>query len=76
MTYTHKHFISFLNPNDDDDDDDNDDDDDDGDDDDDNNNNKVKGKNVEAIPLQAWTGPEGSRNLRFLDLKTIGTLRW
>jgi len=26
-----------------------------------------KGK---AIPLQAWTGPEGSRNLRFLDYMT------
>jgi len=31
---------------------------------------KVKGK---AIPLQAWTGPEGSRRLRLPDLKTIGT---
>ena len=30
----------------------------------------VKGK---AIPLQAWTGPEGSRRLRLPDLKTIGT---
>jgi hypothetical protein len=30
----------------------------------------VKGK---VIPLQAWTGPEGSRRLRFLDFKTIGT---
>jgi hypothetical protein len=27
----------------------------------------VKGK---AIPLQAWTGPEGSRRLRLPDLKT------
>jgi len=26
-----------------------------------------KGK---AIPLQAWTGPEGSRKLRFLDFMT------
>jgi hypothetical protein len=26
-----------------------------------------------AIPLQAWTGPEGSRRLRFPDFKTIGT---
>jgi len=26
-----------------------------------------------AIPLQAWTGPEGSRGLRLPDLKTIGT---
>jgi len=29
-----------------------------------------KGK---AIPLQAWTGPEGSRRLRLPDFKTIGT---
>ena len=26
-----------------------------------------KGK---AVPLQAWTGPEGSRKLRFLDFMT------
>ena len=26
-----------------------------------------------AIPLQTWTGPEGSRRLRFPDFKTIGT---
>jgi hypothetical protein len=25
-----------------------------------------------AIPLQAWTGPEGFRRLRFLDFKTVG----
>jgi len=31
---------------------------------------KKKGK---AIPLQTWTGPEGSRRLRFPDFKTIGT---
>jgi len=31
---------------------------------------------VKAIPLQAWTGPEGSRTLRFPDLKTIGICRW
>jgi hypothetical protein len=31
---------------------------------------KVKGK---AIPLQALTGPEGSRRLRFPDFETIGT---
>ena len=31
---------------------------------------KGKGK---AIPLQAWTGPEGSRRLRLQDFKTIGT---
>jgi hypothetical protein len=29
-----------------------------------------KGK---AIPLQAWTGLEGSRKLRFQDFKTQGT---
>jgi len=29
-----------------------------------------KGK---AIPLQAWTSPEGSRSFRFPDFKTIGT---
>jgi hypothetical protein len=26
-----------------------------------------------VIPLQAWTGPEGSRRLRLPDFKTIGT---
>jgi hypothetical protein len=31
---------------------------------------KRKGK---AIPLQAWTGPEGSRRLKLSDFKTIGT---
>jgi hypothetical protein len=31
---------------------------------------KSKGK---AIPLQTWTGPEGSRRLRLPDFKTIGT---
>jgi len=30
----------------------------------------LKGK---AFPLQAWTGPEGSRKLRLPDFKTIGT---
>jgi len=29
-----------------------------------------KGK---AIPLQAWTGPEGSKRLRLPDFKTVGT---
>jgi hypothetical protein len=33
---------------------------------------KVKGK---AIPLQASTGPEGSRRLRLPDMKTISTCR-
>jgi hypothetical protein len=32
-----------------------------------------KGK---AIPLHAWTGPEGSRRLRLPDFKTFGTWRW
>jgi hypothetical protein len=27
----------------------------------------------QAIPLQAWTGPQGSRSLRIPDFKTIGT---
>jgi len=30
----------------------------------------IKGK---AIPLQAWTGPEGSRRLRLPDFKTVST---
>ena len=34
--------------------------------------NHVLGKG-KAIPLQAWTGPEGSRSLRLPDFKTIGT---
>jgi len=34
---------------------------------------KSKGK---AIPLQAWTGPEGSRKLRLPNYKTIGTWSW
>jgi len=29
-----------------------------------------KGK---AVPLQAWTVPEGSRSLRLTDFKTVGT---
>jgi len=29
----------------------------------------------EAIPLQAWTCPEGSRRLRLPYFKTIGTWR-
>jgi hypothetical protein len=37
----------------------------------------IDGKlNDEAIPLQALTGPEGSRRLRLPDFKTIGTRRW
>jgi len=30
-------------------------------------------RRVQAIPLQAWTGPEGSRRLRLPDFKTIDT---
>jgi hypothetical protein len=37
------------------------------------NKNKVEGT---AIPVQASTGPEGSRRLRLPDLKIIGTLMW
>jgi len=33
----------------------------------------VSSTSLKAIPLQAWTGPEGSRKLRFPDFKTIGT---
>jgi hypothetical protein len=29
-------------------------------------------ENGKAVPLQAWTGPEGSRSLRLPDFKTIG----
>jgi len=28
-----------------------------------------------TIPLQTWTGPEGSRSLRFPHFKTVGTWR-
>jgi len=33
-------------------------------------------KKGEAIPLQAWTGPEGSRRSRLPDVQTIGTWKW
>jgi len=33
----------------------------------------VKIKKGKSIPLQAWTGPEGSRRLRLPDFKTFGT---
>jgi hypothetical protein len=32
-----------------------------------------KGK---TIPLETWTGPEGSRRLALPDLKTVGTGWW
>jgi hypothetical protein len=35
-------------------------------------NLKIKGK-IKAISLQAWIGPEGSRRLRLLEFKTVGT---
>jgi hypothetical protein len=31
---------------------------------------KFKKKRGKAVPLQAWSGPEGSRKLRFLDYMT------
>ena len=34
------------------------------------------GDKDKAIPLQAWTGPEGSRRLRLPDFKTIVTWTW
>ena len=34
--------------------------------------NKGKSKS-KAVLLQAWSGPEGSRRLRFPDFKTVGT---
>ena len=37
------------------------------------NTRKGKSKQDKAIPLQAWTGPEGSRSLRLPDFKTVGT---
>ena len=33
---------------------------------------KGKGKGKE-IPLEAWTGPDGSSRCRLIDFKTIGT---
>jgi hypothetical protein len=33
----------------------------------------VPQRSGKAIPLQAWTGPEGSRRLRLSDFKTFGT---
>jgi len=31
---------------------------------------------IKAIPLQAWTGPEGFRRFRLPDFKKISTWRW
>jgi len=33
----------------------------------------ISGGKGKVIPVQAWTGPEGSRRLRLPDLKTVGT---
>jgi hypothetical protein len=33
----------------------------------------IRVKASKAIPLQAWTGPEGSRRLKLPDFKTFGT---
>jgi len=35
--------------------------------------NSVALQKGKALPLQAWTGPEGSRRLRLPDSKTVGT---
>jgi len=32
-----------------------------------------RAKQSKAIPLQAWTSPDGSRRVRLPDFKTIGT---
>jgi hypothetical protein len=38
---------------------------------------KIKGKGKgKAVPLQAWSGPEGSRKLRFPRLHDNGTGWW
>jgi hypothetical protein len=37
------------------------------------NPNPIALSTGKAIPLQAWTGPEGSRRLKLSDLKTFGT---
>ena len=34
---------------------------------------KVTAHKGKAVPLQAWTSPEGSRRLRLPDFKTFGT---
>jgi len=36
----------------------------------------MKSNKGKAIPVQTWTGPEGSRRLRFPDFVTIATWRW
>jgi hypothetical protein len=34
---------------------------------------RLGNKKGKSIPLQTWTGPEGSRSLRLPDFKTIDT---
>jgi len=36
----------------------------------------AKSNKGKAIPVQAWTGPVGSRRLRLPGFMTIGTRRW
>jgi len=36
---------------------------------------KVKEK-IKAVPVQAWTGPEGSRRSSLTDFTSIGVRRW
>jgi hypothetical protein len=37
------------------------------------NATRTDGNIGKAIPLEAWTGPEGSKRARLPDFKTIGT---
>jgi hypothetical protein len=39
------------------------------------NSTKKKARS-EAIPVQTWTGPEGSSKSRLADFKTTGALSW
>ena len=35
-----------------------------------NSNNTIDTTDIKAVPLQAWSGPEGSRKLKFPDFTT------
>jgi hypothetical protein len=35
----------------------------------------VEKKKVKAIPVQAWSGPVGSRNFRLSDFQTVDTVK-
>ena len=37
---------------------------------------KIYINKIKSVPLQAWSGPEGSRKLRFPDFMTTVTGRW